>query len=224
MKYTTQFLILVATVMTSALTYAAPSLQKINVNLQHIQYDEATMMVEMSGLLPHKCAAMPHPSLTATAETAENHTLILGVRAYSFNDICALQMGGDYRLAFDIRSLKFELERMNLDPNAEYKIVSSNKEFAITINFKDVPFTLPYASDSLIGEIRFSESQNQFLLVTAEKVFQMNSPIIELEKYAGKRLELQGHVLKQRIMRAPFATSREELASLLVTGINTTSY
>lgn len=221
MKTTTQIFLFLGLTLSSIFSSAAPSLNTVKVSIQDIQYSDSTMMVEIAGLMPHKCAAMPHPELSTTDTP---NSLVLGVKAYATNDVCALQVGGQYHLAFDIRSLKFELERLNLNPEGEYKIVSSNKQFAIVIDFRQIPFTLPYASESLLGEVRFVPSQNKFVLVTEDQVFNMNSPIIDLQKFAGQRFELQGHVLKQRIVRAPLINGRNEPVSLLVTGINTTSY
>lgn len=201
--------------------HALNSLRPVNAPIKHISIDQQNLTVRIVGELPNECSIMPQPTLSTEGSEGQ---LLLSVTAYQMTDLCANRVGVAFDLAFDIRSLKFNIEELNLDPNASYKIVSKDGSASILFDFRDVPFTLPYASDVLVGDLQKIESENKYVLVTSDQVLEVNSPIIDLNNHLGDRVEVQGHILNLRIAGTSLIKREQTPSTFLITGINTTSY
>lgn len=189
---------------------------------QYLSFDEETLIVTATGALPNRCAKTPHPELFTTSES---NVLILKIVATQSSEKCLAMIGGQFDLAFDIRSLKFNLIEMNLDPEAIYKIESENQKFSQIIDFSQAPLNITYSSETLMGDVVSSESPEALSIVLPNyQVVSIKSPYIDVEAYKGKTVEVQGHLLKSRKPGFNFGSAQKSEPSFLITGINTTTY
>lgn len=186
-----------------------------------IHYSPETMVLTVTGNLPNQCAASPRPILNASEHP---NILVLNFVATQVEEQCITLLGGAYDLAFDIRSLKSHLVEIGANPESTYKIISRDGSFTEVVDFSKV-LTTSYSTQEIIGGVFVNQATGQYIVsVSPTEFFELNSPFINVEKYIGKKVELQGHLLK---IRTPEVGARKMIPpqpSFLVTGINTTAY
>lgn len=217
--YKVIFLFLFSSVLTfTSFLYAATLPQKVSVPLESIKFNDASMTVKLRGILPNRCAVSPQPLLL---KSKEDGVLILDIVADNFAEACITLVGGKFELAFDIRSLKFNLVDLNLDPNATYKIITADGALDVIVNFGKSVFNRPYSSTEIFGSVFAVENNGQFVVaVSPTEAFQMKSPFIDMSAYVGKTVQVQGHVVN--ITNPGLKMNHSDAPTILVTGISTT--
>jgi hypothetical protein len=124
MKHSVQLAVVGTLLLASLSAKAMLAPHTVPVNVQEISYNSSTMMVTASGMLPNVCTAAPQPELRATSTP---NTLELYVQGTMNSDNCIdlAVVGNSFELAFDIRSLKFNIADLHLNPEATYRIVGA---------------------------------------------------------------------------------------------------
>ncbi len=129
------FLITLSVSLTVAALSRADVLPRIvTVQTTNIDYDATSMTILVSGYLPTQCVVTPRPKLSASSNP---DVLILSVVGEDHSQFCTMMLGGGFELAFDIRSLKFDLIELSLDPEATYKIIKEDGTFIADVAFGD---------------------------------------------------------------------------------------
>jgi hypothetical protein len=199
---------------------ADQTVREIGVPTSNIQFEQESMTVTLNGLLPTRCVTSPHPVLSKTNEA---NVLELTVAGFQSSGMCMSMIGGQYELAFDIRSLKYEIQKLTLNPEASYKIVSADRSFDVTVDFSQAPFNMNFSTENVIGGIFTSDTNGGVAIeLLNHEVIPVNSPFIDMENYLGKIVEVQGHLLKTHTPIFPDGR-KESSRALLVTGINLTA-
>jgi hypothetical protein len=211
MKKLILLFIIALAVTTSIFANAGSRILPINVPIKSAQYDVDSMIVQLSGYLPTRCAASPHPTLRLDEKTGD---LILVVEAFGDNSACMMMtvVGGKFDLAFDIRALKSTLVELSLNTEGTYTIRTADSKISAQINFGQVPTATPYATASLDTGVIQAHENGSLVVVSKNDSIEISSPFISAEKYVGKRVEVQGHAAG---VNKPI---------FIVTGINTTAY
>lgn len=220
-----QFLIIfaVAAVLTASIfARAANETKAVDVAIQKVNFNANTMIVKVAGHLPTLCAASPRPELRLTKEAG---VLELAIEAKQHGDICisVAMVGGVYELAFDIRSLKYDIEQLKLDTAGTYKIVASNGEFVAEVDFGKIAFEFPFATHEVSGgEFQVMNDGRYMIVIDASTSVEVRSPFISLNKYVGKHIDLSGIVIKSQ--NPVIGGGQVEKPLFLLTGLNTTTH
>lgn len=194
----------------------AQELPEIEIAPEKIVYESAGNILNMHGNFPNPCVADPQPSLRPSAIPNQ---LILIVAASVTSEICLESVGANYHLAFDIRSLKYVLQNLNLDPDQAYHIVSDSADFDMVVDFSDDPLNFKFSTVAYEGILRKSVD-GYFLESNAQKI-RIKSPNIDLSEQVEKLVKLQGHILRQSTPAVQLVTPVAS-PSLLVTGLVST--
>ncbi|OFZ19519.1 MAG: hypothetical protein A2Z20_06365 [Bdellovibrionales bacterium RBG_16_40_8] len=200
----------------------ANNTREVDVSIGSIGFEPDSMVVRVQGVLPTRCTTYPHPKLT---KTDSDSVLILRIAAETTAELCMLMLGGDYDLAFDIRSLKFDLENLGLDPDATYTILTEDYSFSVEVNFAEVQLNLPYSSKHIFGKILTVENDGRYAVaVSSSEILNVNSPFIDMNKYVGEAVEVMGHVVKARTPSLGVSAAANSSPTYLITGISTIAH
>jgi hypothetical protein len=193
----------------------------VGTSIKSIAYNEKTMVVKISGFLPNLCAIAPRPTLIPTKNP---RVIQLSVAAEMNGDVCmaVTMVGGTFELAFDIRSLKFDLADIHMDTEAKYEIVSTSGEKIAEIDFGQYAFDFPFATHKVSGGV-FAVMNDGRVIVKAEQGqdIEVRSPFINLKKYIGRQIDVAGFVVKGQ--HPALGNNEIERPIFLLTGLNTTA-
>ncbi len=223
MKPSILFLLVISMIVTWAtISFAAMLPANNNVIVQNAQfsYNPQSMIVNVSGRLPNPCVASPHPILVRTAQP---NTLMLEIQAQREGNMCIQMLGGYYQLGFDARALKFNIANLQLNPNADYTIVT-NSGLSLNIDFAKIQFTRPFATTVVPQGYLTVQAGNMIVTAANGSQFVVDSPLINLQKFVGQTVELEGHVIN--VDRPVFSltdASANEPSLMLVTGLSNAS-
>jgi len=194
--------------------------REIIVPIQHVEYLDQSMTVKLSGYLTSPCLSEPRPGLSLSED---NTTLILDVIATQRGQICAAVIANQYDLAFDVRTLRSDIIALNLNPDAQYKITTRDGRLSIDVDFNVASVANNYTTQQIAGNIFAVENSGKFVVVVSpELAFEVKSPFIEMAKYVGAKVTIQGRLVSSRKPGAIFDHSLQPLAAtILLTGINT---
>jgi len=206
-----------------AFAQTAPVSHLVPVAVQKLNYDTESMMVTASGVMPNLCTAAPRPELRATANSS---VLQLVVNGEMNGDVCmALALvGNSFELAFDIRSLKFNLADLHLDSDGTYKIIGADGKLVAIVDFGKVPFDQPFASHQISNaKLALTENGSIIAVASDSTSVEVRSPIIDLKKYIGRPVDMSGLVVNAH--SDDFSTGRSQIERplFLLTGLNTTT-
>lgn len=223
MKKLILLFIIALAVTSSIFANAGNRVLPINVPIKSAQYDESSKIVYLTGYMPTRCAASPHPTLQLDEKTGD---LILVVEAFGDKSACMLMtvVGGKFDFAFDIRALKTTLVELSLDTEATYKIRTADNSIVTEINFGQVPTATPYATTSVESGVIQAFENGTLAIVSNNESYEISSPFISADKYIGQRVEIQGHVVEQQNADASPTSQDVNKPLFIVTGINTTAY
>ncbi|MCB0351096.1 MAG: hypothetical protein KDD38_07920 [Bdellovibrionales bacterium] len=193
----------------------------VSVPMTNMNYDNESMTLELMGYLPTQCVVSPQPKLSATKLS---NVLMVTVVGSDFSENCTMAIGGAYQLAFDIRSLKYNIVELNLDPEATYKLITQDGSEIATVAFGETPLVRPYATHHAVGAVLAVENDGRATIVLpSNEVLHLNSPFINVAPFVGQHVEVQGHMVKYHTPGTslkPMATTPQ---TIIVTGINTTA-
>ncbi len=219
---TIAILMLLSAIITWASFSFAANLHPATISNAQFQFHPDSMIMQISGRLPNPCAYEPHPVLVRTQNP---HILALTVAVKQSAGECIDMVGGSYQLAFDVRSLKFDLIRLHLNTNADYNIVAENGAINFNINFSNIPFTRPFATDVIQNAVLTAGQNGTFIASTpGGKQLVMDSPLINLNQFKGQNVEVEGYLLN--ITRPGFSLTQsvtDQPTLMLVTGLTSTS-
>jgi hypothetical protein len=195
--------------------------REVTINSAQVEYNADTMVVKVTGNLPNLCVVAPRPQLALTEKA---NVLALEVKADASTDNCIETVGVQYQLGFDIRSLKFDLEALKIDTDATYTILANHGTLAMTVDFSKVPYTRPFATNIVPHGVLTVENDGRFTIAVSEsEAFSVKSPIIDLHKFIGQPVSLEGHVVNVRgtsVINDPSVAKQV----LLVTGLSSTQH
>lgn len=217
------FIATLSALITLSLMAKAENLPRtVSLQTDNVQFDPGSMIVNADGNMPTQCVVSPRPTLS---KTNSDNTLLLSIVGADYSQSCMMMLGGPFKLAFDIRSLKFEIAALGLDPEATYKIITEDGSLAATVHFGSSPMNRPYATDSAVGGIFAAENGGSTVIIISDtERLVLNSPFIDVLKFIGKRVEVQGHIVKARMPNANISSDATVPPALLVTGISTTAF
>jgi hypothetical protein len=202
----------------------APKTHMVPVSVESLNFDQTNMMVTASGTMPNPCTAAPRPELR---QTSKNAVLQLVVNGEMAGDVCVAvdMVGNSYELAFDIRSLKFNLSDINADTNGVYTIIGPNGKVLTEIDFSKVAFDLPFASHQM-SDSKLAVMNDGRVVVAAgnSATFEVRSPFIDLKKYVGHTVDISGIVVDAHSSDFSLGRSQIERPLFLLTGLNTTTH
>ncbi len=201
---------------------AAPTIHMVAAPISDLKYSSTSMIVKISGYMPNLCAASPRPVLTVTKDTG---VLQLSVAAEMAGDVCmaVTMVGGTYELAFDIRSLKYDLADLHVDVNGIYRFLGPNGLQVAEVDFSQFSFEFPFATQKVAGGV-FTVMNDGKLIVIVDKntAFEVRSPFINLKKYIGHQIDVSGLVLENQ--KPSIGGGAIERPLFLLTGLNTTAH
>jgi hypothetical protein len=209
---------IVTTTLLTAVSFASPRI--VSAPVRAVSYDQNSMIVHVSGVMPNLCASAPHPILQATAIEG---ALKLSVVAEMQSDVCiALAMvGGDYELAFDVRSLKNDLADLHINANRAYRIIAPNNSLVADVDFGKVSVEYPFATHKVAGGVFTVMNDGRYVVVVDKNTaFEVRSPFINLNKFMGHHVDVSGFVVTEQSYG--IGNPQIERPLFLLTGLNTT--
>ncbi len=150
---------------------------------------------------------------------------MLSVEARLAPGMCAQALGGLYQLGFDVRSLKFNIADLQLNPNASYHIVTADKSISLNIDFSKIPFTRPFATNIVSHALLTVDRAGNYVVVSNNRTqLVVDSPLINLNNFVGHTVELEGHIINvDRPVYSLTHFSSTAPSLILVTGLSNTS-
>ncbi len=201
---------------------ASNEIRAVEVGIQSVKFDETTMIVKIVGNLPNLCTASPQPILKLTKDSS---VLELTVDAKMHGDVCVsvAMVGGVYELAFDIRSLKSDIEQLKIDTNAKYKIIASNGTFVAEIDFSKFANEFQFATHQVNGGTFAVLNDGRYMIVVDQATsVEVRSPFINIKKYLGQHVDVTGFVVNSQ--KPVIVGDQIEKPLFLLTGLNTISH
>ncbi len=190
---------------------------EFNVHASTYNYSRDSFVIEAAGRLPNPCVEGLSPRLV---QTKHADTLILKISGSMDGDFCIATVGGPFQMTIDPRALKYELQQQGLNPNAAYRIVSEDLLLDQTIDFGQVGFIMPFATDTAVGVIG-NATEGSAVLVTADGAhIVLSSPFIDFVQLEGQSVTVFGHAVNTQLAERNFGLSKKSEPKFLVTGFS----
>lgn len=158
----------------------------------HVQYQEGSWQIEISGPLKNFCLSSPHPTLVPS--NTQPNTLILKVVATETGDLCAQAIKGSFNLSTDLRLL-MQRSGVLVAPHQIYTVKTEGYPFEVSFSGGDVMTISPMGMGQAVqvSGILMTTAQGQVAIITEQnKIVLVDDSQISSAPFMNKKVSLVG--------------------------------